>query len=331
MMINAVGLAYGAETFDVERLAVESVGGQFEVRSADWLVDQRGLQCNDPCVVVNPGAYPITPAFLDKSPMIIALVGYGVGVDWVDVDDASRRSVMVVNTPHANVEEVAVHSLSLVLACHRRIRDYDRELRMGRSSLLEGGALRRLRGLRFGLLGFGHVARQLAEFVEPFKVTIQAFDPFVALGEFERHRVRPVSFEQLVRSSDLLSVHVPLTNETRLLLDDRVFSQLPRGAIVVITSRGGVYDADALARHLASGHLGGAGLDVFPTEPLSPDHPLTALNNVVLTPHVAGYSEEAHGDARKHVATALAALCSGDVPYSTVNAKQVTRAFRGER
>jgi D-3-phosphoglycerate dehydrogenase len=316
--LKVVALAYPGETFAAERAAVEAGGGTFQALPLGGLASADDLD-----VLVNTSGAPVGEALLDRLPRCTAIVGYGVGVDWVDLDLATKRGVLVVNTPEANVDDVAVHALTLLLACHRRLTVHDRHVRAGGFDPHCAGRLLRLVGRRLGLLAFGRIARRFAELAAPLGMRVQAHDPAADHDAMRRMAVEPVGLETLLRTSDFLSVHVPLRTETRQLLSLERLTLLPQGAIVVVTSRGGVYDADALAGLVACGRLAGAGLDVFPEEPLPPGHALTVLDNVILTPHVAGYTEEAHESSRTAVASALAAICAGVPPRSTVNADAV--------
>jgi phosphoglycerate dehydrogenase-like enzyme len=180
-------------------------------------------------------------------------------------------------------------------------------------------APRRLRGLRLGLLGFGNIARIVARITAPFGLSTVAFDPYVSPDVMRDHGVEPADLEPLLATADILSVHVPWTPETHRLLNEARLALLPPAAIVVITSRGDVYDADALADAAARGRLSAVGLDVFPQEPLPRDHRLTRLPNVILTPHVAGYSRESIAEFHQGAAAVVAALARGKPPLGLVN------------
>jgi D-3-phosphoglycerate dehydrogenase len=301
--------------WDVEAEAARRNGAGFAV--VDYEAFAASPDSAD--LLLNAGAWPLPAHLLDRVPACRCVAGYGVGLDFVDLADAGRRGLLVCNMPNANTEEVATHALALLLACARRLRELDATVRRGGFDWPRAQPLHRLRGRTLGLLAFGRIARRLAELAAPLGVELLAHDPFVGDEEIRRHGVEPVDLDALLRRSDVLSVHAPSTPETRGLLDAERLALLPAGAILVVTSRGDVYDADAVAAALASGRLAAAGLDVFPAEPLPSGHPLTRLDSAVLTPHVAGYSEESVADLHAAGAAILDALAAGGPVPGAVN------------
>jgi D-3-phosphoglycerate dehydrogenase len=291
--------------YELEAAAVAAAGGSLRVIDAAEL-DARAVDCD---VVVNAGDWPLPPSRLDRLPRCRAVLSYGVGTDWIDPAQARERGVRVINTPHANVEDVAVHALALILACARRLGGYDARLRAG-GWRPEEDAPHRLAGRTLGLLAFGNIARRLAALAAPLGMRIIAFDPHVEPGAMRALGVEPVAIDALLGAADVLSVHLPATPATTGFLDADRLAALPRGAIVVITSRGAVYDSAALAAALAGGHIAAAGIDVLPVEPPPAAEPLLRAPNAILTPHVAGHSAEAERDAHRAVADALAALAA---------------------
>ena len=304
-------------------------GGPFDRETAPALergvpVDARAVanvlaDGHSATVLINAGDWPIGPDLLDRVPHCRCVISYGVGVDWIDLSLASERGVTVVNTPGANAIDVAEHALALILACSKRLLEHDRSVRAGQWRPEPASPLRRLTGRTVGYVAFGNTAQALSPLLGALGVRQCAFDPFADPGRMRELGVEPVTWEELADRSDICSVHLPATPETAGFLDERRIAALRPGAIVVITSRGAVYDSAALARALESGALGAAGLDVFPTEPLGPDDPLTSLPNVVLTPHIAAGTAEADVAAREAVAASLAAVLDGKVPASAVN------------
>jgi phosphoglycerate dehydrogenase-like enzyme len=289
--------------YRLEADAVAAAGGTLTVIPIGDL-DQRTVACD---VVVNAGDWPLTAARLDRLPGCRAAVSYGVGMDWIDPALARERGLRVVNTPAANVEDVAVHALAMILACARRLPAYDAHLRAGGFRPDEEPP-RRLAGRTLGLLAFGNIARRLAELAAPLGMRIVAHDPHVEAEAMRALGVEPLGVDELLARADVLSVHLPASPETAGFLDARRLAALPAGAIVVITSRGAIYDPDALAAGLTSGHVAAAGVDVFPVEPPPADAPLLRAPNAILTPHVAGHTVEADLDAHRAVADSLAAL-----------------------
>lgn len=244
---------------------------------------------------------------------------YAVGTDGVDVAEATRRGIAVANVPAYCTPDVAEHTLALLLAAWRKVPRAERVARSGDWGLEELRPIRRLAGRTVGLLGLGRIAQEVAKRLAGFEVTLLAHDPYADPGRAARLGVRLCGLEELLRSSDVLSVHTPLTEETRGLLDREALALLPEGAVLVNAGRGGVIDEEALLEALRLGHLAAAALDVVATEPPDPGDPLLALDRVVCTPHMAYYSEDSLVDLRTSVARNAAAVLRGERPASLVN------------
>jgi len=247
------------------------------------------------------------------------IIRAGIGYDTVDVAAATAAGILVANVPNYCVEEVADHALALLLACQRNLGRQDRAIRAGvwRRDLVKPA--RRLRGQTLGLIAFGRVARVLAEKAKGLGVRLVAYDPLVPASLIEQYGATPATLDDLLRQSDLISVHAPLNDQTRHLLGAREFALIKPGAIVVNTARGPVIDEKALARALQDGRLWGAGLDVFEQEPLPADSPLLAMDNVILTPHTAAYSEGAVDDLYRGACEAALDILRGRRPAGAIN------------
>jgi D-3-phosphoglycerate dehydrogenase / 2-oxoglutarate reductase len=237
-----------------------------------------------------------------------AIVRYGIGVNEVDLDAATAAGIPVGNVPDASVEEVADHAVLLALACLRRLSETQRSLAEGAWGIGAMRGVRRLSTLTAGILGLGRIGSAVARRIEAFGLDVVAYDPFVADAPWPR-----LALEEVLSRADILFIHLPLTEATRGLLSDDRLALLPRGAVVVNVARGGTVDEAALLTRIATGALGGAGLDVFEQEPLPADHPLRTAERVVATPHVAWYSAESSRDLQWRAA------------------QQVARALRDER
>ncbi|TQM71970.1 phosphoglycerate dehydrogenase-like enzyme [Actinomadura hallensis] len=230
---------------------------------------------------------PLTAADMDRAPKLRLIQKLGTGVNTIDLDAAAERGIAVANMPGRNAQAVAETSLLLTLAALRKVVAFDARTRRGEGwpadRALVGGELA---GRTVGLLGGGEIAGLLRGMLEAVGATV--------LFTSRTPRPDPAwrELDDLLRASDVVSVHVPLTDETRHLLDAERLALLPEGAIVVNTARGAVIDEAALIAALESGRLGGAGLDVFEEEPVDPGNPLLAMDNVVVMPHVAWLTGE---------------------------------------
>ncbi|NDU76651.1 hydroxyacid dehydrogenase [Actinomadura sp. DSM 109109] len=231
---------------------------------------------------------PVTAADMDRAPRLRLIQKLGTGVNTIDLDAAVERGIAVANMPGRNAQAVAETSLLLMLAALRRVVPFDARTRRGEGwpadRSLVGGELA---GRTVGLLGGGEIATLLRGMLEAVGATV-----LYTTRRPRRDDPAWRDLDGLLRASDIVSVHVPLTDETRHLLDTGRLALLPEGAIVVNTARGAVIDEAALVAALASGRLGGAGLDVFEREPVDPANPLLALDNVVVMPHVAWLTRE---------------------------------------
>jgi D-3-phosphoglycerate dehydrogenase len=250
---------------------------------------------------------------------------YGTGVDIVDVDAATRRGILVTNVPNDWCQdEVADHAVALLLAEARRLRRYDQQTRAGVWRWQSGQPIYRLRGRTMGLLSFGAIAQAIAFRVSGFGITVIAHDPFVDSATMEVLGVEPVSFDQLLARSDFLVIQAPLTAATNDLFDEAQLRRLKPTAILINTARGPIVNDHALYRALKEGWIAGAGLDDIAEEPAKqrdwqPTNPLFTLDNVIITPHAAYYSEESIQTVRQFAAQEVVRVLSGQPALSPVN------------
>ncbi len=248
---------------------------------------------------------------------------YGIGLDTIDVPQASAQGIVVTNVPDYCIDEVSDHALALALSLARGVVLLDRRVRSGSWAPTDARPLHRLRGRTFGLVGFGRIARALAAKASALGYEIVATDPYVADDDVRAARVEPLELEALLTRSDVVSLHVPLTDESHHLIGADALASMRPGAILVNTSRGPLVDIDALRASLEGGHLGGAGLDVLEHEPPAADEALLQRDDVVITPHAGFYSEESLRELqRKAVEQVVEALAGRRPPYA-VNADEV--------
>jgi D-3-phosphoglycerate dehydrogenase len=249
----------------------------------------------------------------------LSVVGMpGTGVGGIDLAAAAARGIAVVNAPTYAADEVSSHAMAMLLSLARSLPAFDDALREGIWSREPGVAIRRLRGRTLGLLAFGDIARRAAEKAQGFGLDVLAYDPYVDADEMNSRGVTPVDFGALLERSELLSVHAPLSEETRGLLDAEAFAAMGEDVILVNTGRGPVIEEAALLDALDDGTVAKAGLDVFETEPLT-DSPLTDREDVILSPHVGWYSEDSRQDVIRSVAEDVRRVFEGEEPRGRVN------------
>jgi len=249
---------------------------------------------------------------------------YGIGVDNVDLAAANKARILVTNVPDYCVDEVSDHALALILSLARKIVAADTGVKNGNWSVTAHAEIRRLRGQTLGLLGFGKIAKALASKVQPLGMKVLVYDPYLEAELISRHGAEAVSLDRLLAEADAISIHVPLSSETRNLIGQRELALMKSTAFLINTSRGGIVDEQGLAAALKEGQLGGAALDVLSVEPPPQDHPLRQAPNVILTPHLAFYSRESVIELQTKAAEEVARALKGEPPRSPVNPEVLT-------
>jgi D-3-phosphoglycerate dehydrogenase len=269
-------------------------------------------------VLTMSGRRLLTRLVIEQLEKCRAIVRVGSGVDCIDLPAATERGIVVINTPDAVAEEVADHTIALLLEAVRRVAWQDRLVRQGKWRSVEVFPTRRVRGMTLGLIGFGHVARAVVEKLSGWKMVFLAYDPYLGPETGERLGVRLVGLNELLEQSDVVSLHAPLTEKTYHLLGDEEFRRMKPGAIFINTARGAEVDEQALLWALHEGHLSAAGLDVLEHEPPSPDHPLLQLDNVTFTPHTAACSDEAQDAMFRAACHVVSEILQGRLPECIV-------------
>ena len=264
------------------------VGARVIYLSASESVEElERLMGTEPVEAVISRTVRLTAKAIETCPTLKVISKHGVGVSNIDVEAATRRGIPVYMTPGTNAQSVAELTLGLMFAAARRIGWMDKELHEGRWSRAQDGV--ELQGKTLGLIGFGQVGRRVAAVCQALGMEVVAYDPALTDGVSPLLGVRIVpSLNELLRSSQVVSLHVPLNKHTRNMLGEAQFAAMPHGAILVNTARGEVVDELALIAALKSGQLHAAGLDTMAVEPLPLGSELATLPNVVLTPHVGG-------------------------------------------
>ncbi|GIV76896.1 MAG: 2-ketogluconate reductase [Litorilinea sp.] len=262
---------------------------------------------------------PIPPAVLDAAPRCRVVSRYGIGLDNIPVDHATRLGIVVTNVPDFCLDEVSDHTMALLLACARRIVPFARATRAGIWDLQAGRPMPRLRGQVLGLVGYGHIAQAVVPKARSFGLEILAYTPRLPADALAPWGQATNDLDELLSRADYVSLHVPLTPETRHLIDERALRRMKPSAYLINTARGAVVDEAALYRALTEGWIAGAALDVLSQEPPPPDHPLLSLDNVIISPHAAFYSEAAIQDLERRAAVHVAQALRGERPAHVVN------------
>jgi D-3-phosphoglycerate dehydrogenase len=263
---------------------------------------------------------PITERVVAALPGVGIVSRLGAGYDTVDTEACARHGVWVANSPDYGVGEVATHALGMALAVARNIVAHHRDIAAGTWHYESSGKLRRPRAMTLGIVGLGRIGKRMAQISRDVFGRVVAYDPYLIDGDFPVFVERLPTLDALARASDVVSLHTPLTKETRGMIDAAFLAAMPRGGYLVNTARGAVVDIPALQAALDSGHLAAAGLDVLPVEPAPRDFPLLGHPRVVLTPHSAFYSVEAEHELRRKAAQNLATWLASGRPEYVVSA-----------
>jgi D-3-phosphoglycerate dehydrogenase len=244
----------------------------------------------------------------------------GAGYDTIDTEACARHGVWVANSPDYGVGEVATHALALGLALTRNIVACHRDIAAGNWHYLSSGRLTRPREMTLGIVGLGRIGKRMAQISRDVFGRVVAYDPYLIDGDFPVFVERVPTLDALARAAEVVSLHTPLTKETRGMIDAAFFAAMPRGGYLVNTARGAVVDVPSLVDALDSGHVAGAGLDVLPVEPVPRDSRLLGHPRVVLTPHSAFYSIEGEQELRRKAAQNLATWLATGRPEYVVSA-----------
>lgn len=281
---------------------------------------------------------PLTAGVIESSKKLKVISRHGIGVDHIDLKAATRKGVVVLNAPEANINAVAEHTIAFILACAKRLAVMDRRLREGRYfkagslpgivSSMEGTASYELAGKRLGLIGAGRIPTVVAEMCSrSFAMEVAAYDPFVSPEKMKGMGMTSLeTLDEILSSSDFVSLHVPLTRDTRGMIGHRELRLMKKSAYLINTARGEVLDEEALEEALRSGVIAGAALDVFCKEPPDPKGSLFACPNLIVTPHMAALSDQSLVRMAVDSATGIEDFFSGRRPKNIVNPEALSKA-----
>ncbi len=280
-------------------------------READGLLNQYAL---------------LTRRVLENLPKCKVISRYGVGVDSIDLKAATDLGIIVANVPDYCMEEVADHTVAMILALLRKITFFNGRVKDGQWNFRLGTPIHRIRGKTLGLIGCGRIGMEVAKRIRSFGFRIMAFDPYIGK---DLEGIELNEFDTVLKESDVISIHCPLNDSTRHLIGENEFKKMEKKPYLINTSRGAIIDEKALIQALMDGHLSGAGLDVLEKEPPDPQNPLLKMENVILTPHVGFYSENSISELKRRAAKNVLEVLTGKWPNSVVNreVKAKTRAL----
>lgn len=241
---------------------------------------------------------------------------YGVGVDSIDLQAATELGIIVANVPDYCIDEVANQTIALLLALIRKISFFDKRVKSGQWDFRLGFPIYRTHGKILGLIGCGRIGIEVGRRLSSFGMKVIAFDPYI---DRSQEGIELKSLDDVLRSSDFISIHCPLNNSTFHLIGEKEFRKMEKKPIIINTSRGPIIDEKALIRALEEGLISGAGLDVLEKEPPDPQNPLLGMENVIITPHSGFYSEESIKELKRRAAENVLNVLQGRCPKSVVN------------
>jgi len=299
--------------FQAEKESLAGIGAElytFNSRTEEEVLDC----CQDADAVMTVYA-PVGRRVIEAFSRCRIIARYGIGVDSIDIPTATKRGIVVVNVPDYCTYEVALHAVSLILCLSRRILILHHEVTVRHNwDVAVARPVFRLKGQTLGLVGFGRIAQAVACLVKGFDLSILAFDPYVNHDVAEIRGVQLVELEDLLMRSDFVSIHAPLTAETKYLIRESELQKMRPTAFLINTARAAIVDQKALYQALKNGWIAGAGLDVLEEEPPKESNPLLSLDNVIITPHAASYSIQSYQEVRERAAQEVVRVLSGKWP-----------------
>ncbi len=304
--------------YDPELEVLAPIDAELQIHNLDREKDPAAILATADGILVN--LFPLTAETIAQLKNCKIISRYGVGYDNVDVEAATQANIWVARVPDYAIEDVSDHALALLLCAVRKIAFKDRMIRQGQWNLHRRQPIHRIQGRVLGLVGFGLIARAFLRKVKGLGLgKILIYDPFVAPSDIQKEGAEPADLESLLRQSDYISLHAPLSPQTTHMIGQKQFEGMKKEAILINTSRGALVDEKILIDALASQRIACAGLDVFEQEPLPAGSPLRTLDNVILSDHAGWYSEEAMIELKRKAALNIAQVLRGEKPAYRIN------------
>ncbi|WP_339200151.1 C-terminal binding protein [Peribacillus sp. FSL P2-0133] len=303
-------LKYEEEIFQERGLEIEFIKAQCKTE------EEVMEQAKEVDAILNQYA-PISRRVIDSLENTKIISRYGVGVNTIDLNAAKEKGITVANVPDYGMEEVSNHALALLLSSARKVTLLNKEVKKGNWDFKVCVPIHRFNEQTVGVLGFGRIPRRFIEKVKPLGFKTAAYDPFVSASDMDAVGVQKMELDEIIAEADYLSIHVPLIDDTYHLINEERLKQMKRNAVIINTARGPIIDEKALSDALEKGVIAGAALDVTENEPVSTDSPLLTMDNVIITPHSAWYSEEAMVELRQKAARNIVQVLNGEItPYA---------------
>ena len=303
-------------SFDTEKKVLSKLNVEltkFHCRTEEEII----RKCKDADALLNQYA-KITANVIENLKHVKIIARYGIGVDNVNLDAATKKGVFVTNVVY-DICDVADHTITLMLALTRKLFFVDKSIKNLEWDWKKFHPIPRIKGKTIGIIGLGRVGRQVTKRLQGFDVHILACDPYIPPDVFTTYHAKQVDLNTLLEHSDIVTVHVPLTDETRHVISSDQLKKMKKKAILINAARGGIVDEKALVNALEKKEIAGAGLDVLEQEPIQKDHPLLRFDNVIITPHMGWYSEDTVDEVQRIAAEQVLQCLQGKIPTNLVN------------
>lgn len=316
--VAVVNLGY--ECYHIEREILEPVGAELILVPKDCLTEEEVVDVAKDADAILVREAPIKGKVLESIDRCKVIVRYGVGVDNIDLETTKKKKIYVANIPGYGTEEVSDHAVALLLACIRNLLVRDKNLRQGKFETDINDKIYRTTGKNLGLIGYGQISRAFHRKWKGFLPNrVLVYDPYLPQETIQENGAEKADFHTLLTEADYISIHTPLTPETKYIINEAALRKMKSTAILINTSRGEVIEENALIKALNEGWILAAGLDVFEKEPLGRDHPLIGIPNVVLTGHVGWFSKDSVRELQTRAAQEVLRVFSGESPICWVN------------
>lgn len=280
--------------------------------------------CRDADALLNQYA-KITPHVIKNIDHVKIIARYGIGVDNIDLDAATKKNIFVTNVVY-DICDVTDHTIMLILALTRKLFLVEKSIKKFEWDWKKFHPITRIKGKTIGIIGLGRVGRLVAKRLIGFDVNLLACDPYIPVDVFKTYNVKRVDCTTLLEQSDIVTIHVPLNNETRNMISTDQLKRMKKKAILINAARGGIVDEKALYNALVNKKIAGVGLDVLEQEPIKKDNQFLSFDNVIITPHMGWYSEDAVDEVQRIAAEQVLQCLEGKIPTNLVN-KDVLKKF----
>lgn len=305
------------ENLDMEMEVVEN--SDYKIFSYQEKEEKKVMEITEYAEAVICQFAPITKRVIDNMKNCKVIVRYAIGVDNIDVVAATKKGIYVCNVPDYGIDEVSNHAILLLLASIKKIGMITASVKAGQWDYSIAKPVGRTQGKTLGLVGFGKIPQLIAQKMLGFNMDIIAYDPYIKPDIAKDLNVNLVSFDELLKQSDYISINCPLNSQTHHLINDKAISKMKDGVIIINTARGGVICETDLIKGLEQGEIAAVGTDVLEKEPVEMNNPLLKMDNVIITPHFAWYSVEAIQSLQKMVAEEVVRVLDGNKPKNPVN------------